>query len=172
MIIALGMGMKRIAMLSGPQTSPARFTKRQDAYYGCLTNIAWSTASSGSKKQTDSVTHPPTTRRASGWTNGSYPPTSSSLSPTISRLALFARWKNPSFHVPKDISVIGFDDINFARLFTPALTTIRQDKQAIGETAVELLLHYIQHPEHRKESTVTHIPVEIVIRDSTRKFHE
>ena len=37
------------------------------------------------------------------------------------------------FRVPEDISVIGFDDISTSRLFTPALTTIRQNKRDWGD---------------------------------------
>jgi len=70
--------------------------------------------------------------------------------------------------VPEDISVIGFDDINFARMFAPPLTTIRQDKQAIGETSARLLIDYMENGDG-KETTVFRIPVELVVRESTRK---
>lgn len=42
--------------------------------------------------------------------------------------------------VPKDISVIGFDNIEAAEICTPALTTIAVDRQAIGRTAVRVVL--------------------------------
>jgi len=168
---AMGMGMKRIAMLSGPQTSRA-FYQRQDAYYNLLGKhrlehrVEWVKEANGFGYTS---AYNATRQWVDEW----------KLSPDIIlaqsddlAFGVIRALEESGFHVPKDISVIGFDDINFARLFTPALTTIRQDKQAIGEGAAKLLLHYIQHPEHRKESTVTHIPVEIVIRDSTRKFHE
>ncbi len=69
--------------------------------------------------------------------------------------------------VPTDISVIGFDDINFARLYTPTLSTIRQNKQAIGERAAQMLLDLIQKG-NGKQTTVIRIPVELVLRESTR----
>ena len=42
--------------------------------------------------------------------------------------------------VPADLSVIGFDDIRFARYTQPALTTVAQPMRAIGEGTVKLLL--------------------------------
>ena len=41
--------------------------------------------------------------------------------------------------VPKDISVIGFDDLPIAAQFTPTLTTIRQDRTDLGKSAFLLL---------------------------------
>ena len=37
--------------------------------------------------------------------------------------------------VPQDISVIGYDNVRNARYFTPALTTIHQPKERLGEMA-------------------------------------
>lgn len=46
-------------------------------------------------------------------------------------------------NVPKDISVIGFDDISFASLNKIQLTTVFQDKYKIGELSVKLLIDRI-----------------------------
>lgn len=45
--------------------------------------------------------------------------------------------------VPDDISVIGYDNVRNARYFTPALTTIHQPKEQLGETAFDMLLDRI-----------------------------
>ncbi|MFW5981199.1 MAG: GntR family transcriptional regulator [bacterium] len=47
--------------------------------------------------------------------------------------------KDSGLHVPGDISVLGFDDIEMASQIRPALTTMRVRKNAIGETAAELI---------------------------------
>jgi len=45
--------------------------------------------------------------------------------------------------VPQDISVIGYDNVRNARYFTPALTTVHQPKERLGETAFDMLLDRI-----------------------------
>lgn len=49
--------------------------------------------------------------------------------------------------VPEDISVVGFDDIEQSEYSIPALTTIRQDRPALGRRAAELLLAQLAHAE-------------------------
>ncbi|MBU3158749.1 LacI family transcriptional regulator [Clostridium frigoris] len=51
--------------------------------------------------------------------------------------------KNMGYDVPKDISIIGFDDINLCNFVTPKLTSIRQDRQKIGKAAANLILSII-----------------------------
>lgn len=70
--------------------------------------------------------------------------------------------------VPEDVQIIGFDDIAFARHFTPALTTVRQDRKMLGERAAKLLINLIEHPGLEKEEVVK-LPVELVERQSTKK---
>ncbi|MFD1802803.1 HTH-type transcriptional repressor PurR [Mixta tenebrionis] len=45
--------------------------------------------------------------------------------------------------VPQDISVIGYDNVRNARYFTPALTTVHQPKEQLGEAAFDMLLDRI-----------------------------
>ena len=49
------------------------------------------------------------------------------------------------FKVPEDISVIGFDDIPLASTLTPPLTTIAQDRNAIGKCAYTILNSLVHH---------------------------
>lgn len=67
--------------------------------------------------------------------------------------------------VPDDISVIGFDDIQFARCTAPPLTTIRQPRSLIGEQAMTVMLNLIEHGAAPKEPVI--LPVELVVRGST-----
>ena len=48
--------------------------------------------------------------------------------------------------LPEQLSVVGFDDIETAAHVTPALTTMRVDKGAMGRLAVQLLLHRAEAP--------------------------
>lgn len=66
--------------------------------------------------------------------------------------------------VPKDISLVGFDDVFAARLVAPALTTVRQDVDQLGRLAVERLLERLGHREESSRRRT--VPVELVPRQS------
>ena len=73
--------------------------------------------------------------------------------------------------VPKDVSVVGFDDNPLAARTRPALTTVRQDADAKGRAAAAALAGAIEraktHPGGRGRHVV--LPTELVIRDSTAR---
>lgn len=57
--------------------------------------------------------------------------------------AFMATLQRAGVMVPRDVSVIGFDDIELLSCLAPALTTIRQPKREIGRLAARTLLHRI-----------------------------
>ena len=68
------------------------------------------------------------------------------------------------YRVPEDFSVIGFDDIPFANNITPALTTIRQPRNQIGELAMKLLLDRLTEATPVTGETLLH--GDLVVRES------
>ena len=68
--------------------------------------------------------------------------------------------------VPRDIALIGYDDIDFASATVVPLSSIRQPAHLIGYTAVDLLLKDLEGPEGGHERTVRFQP-ELVVREST-----
>lgn len=72
--------------------------------------------------------------------------------------------------VPEDISIVGFDDLDFSRLCIPSLTTIHQDIQEKGAKAVEILLSDIKGKSQGKQEVV--LPINLVRRDSVKIIHE
>jgi len=66
--------------------------------------------------------------------------------------------------VPEDVAVVGFDDITFASLVSPALTTVAQPKYRMGQMAMERLLQLLDGGDARSRQTVL-VP-ELVIRES------
>ncbi len=69
--------------------------------------------------------------------------------------------------IPEEIQVIGFDDIAFAKHFTPSLTTISQDRKLLGETAAKMLIQLIESPEDEIDEIIM-LPVQLIERDSTK----
>lgn len=54
--------------------------------------------------------------------------------------------KETRIRIPRDISIIGFDDIRFSGYCDPPLTTIHQPQAAIGEMAMQLMIEMLQNP--------------------------
>jgi LacI family repressor for deo operon, udp, cdd, tsx, nupC, and nupG len=65
--------------------------------------------------------------------------------------------------VPQDISVAGFDDIEFAAAAQPALTTVHQPRRELGQTAAAVLIDLLQGRGTQKR---IRLKSELVIRDS------
>jgi DNA-binding LacI/PurR family transcriptional regulator len=66
--------------------------------------------------------------------------------------------------IPRELSVVGFDDLFFSRYLEPALTTIIQPKKDMGRLAMELALRLLSGEEAEKTISVKG---ELVIRGST-----
>lgn len=79
-------------------------------------------------------------------------------------LGLLRRLHEAGRQVPRDLSVVGFDDIPEAAYFTPPLTTIRQDFAELGRRCLHILLARI---EGDAEPTRVVVAPELVVRDST-----
>lgn len=79
-------------------------------------------------------------------------------------LGLLRRLHEAGRDVPRDLSVVGFDDIPEAAYFTPPLTTVRQDFAELGRRCLHLLLARIEG-----EVTQARVVVapELVVRQST-----
>ncbi|MCL2783391.1 MAG: LacI family transcriptional regulator [Propionibacteriaceae bacterium] len=67
------------------------------------------------------------------------------------------------FDVPRDVSVVGFDDIEGSDCSIPPLTTVRQNHAALGVAAMQLLLEAIDDQPPRRLK----IPPQLIVRAST-----
>lgn len=68
--------------------------------------------------------------------------------------------------VPEDLSVVGFDDVEYAVMGHPRLTTVRQPCYELGRTAGELLLTQIQGGPRGR---AVYLPHTLIERDSTAR---
>jgi LacI family transcriptional regulator len=67
--------------------------------------------------------------------------------------------------VPRDVALIGFDDVDFYTLLNPPVTTIRQPATELGRTSTRLLLQRIKG-ESSSSSVRTVLPVTLIVRES------
>ena len=73
----------------------------------------------------------------------------------------------PGCSIPKDLSLIGYDDIAFASTAIVALTSIRQPTHEMGAKAVELLMDIAQDGDAKPRVRHIEFQPELVVRDST-----
>jgi len=73
--------------------------------------------------------------------------------------------KNQGRSVPGDLSVVGIDDSDLARICEVPLTSVRHPKQQLGETAAEILLELMSNPSFKAKDTL--FPSKLIKRDST-----
>jgi DNA-binding LacI/PurR family transcriptional regulator len=84
----------------------------------------------------------------------------------ISAMGAIRALRESGLHVPEDVSVIGFDDIQSAAFQNPALTTVRQPLREMGRAAAEILLKRINRPGSELHDQHVVEP-ELIIRETT-----
>lgn len=67
-------------------------------------------------------------------------------------------------NIPRDVAVIGYDDIELAAYMTPPLTTIHQPKDELGELAIDVLIHRMAQPGQKQQRV--QLTPELVVRGS------
>jgi LacI family transcriptional regulator len=67
--------------------------------------------------------------------------------------------------VPKDVSLVGFDDILIGNYLVPRLTTVTKYTHELGSQAFEVLLARMQNPDLPRQ--LIHSPSKLIIREST-----
>ena len=72
--------------------------------------------------------------------------------------------REKGLRIPEDIGLVGYDDIPFSSLISPALTTIRVKKQELGVESVKLLLSHIN--DIRKKHKKIMLDVELINRET------
>jgi DNA-binding LacI/PurR family transcriptional regulator len=83
-------------------------------------------------------------------------------------LGVLNRLADRGVAVPAELSVVGFDDIPFAAMCTPALTTVSTPKELTGRTAVELLLDWLDKKSlGHTGGTQRTLGTQLIVRSST-----
>lgn len=74
--------------------------------------------------------------------------------------------KEAGYKVPEDVQIVGFDNVNFSRIFTPELTTIAQPITEMGRAAVEIIIRHREGLPFQKENI---FDVRLIERQTTKK---
>jgi LacI family transcriptional regulator len=71
-----------------------------------------------------------------------------------------------SINVPKDVAVVGYDDINMASLCKPALTTVQQPIREMVDAAVDLLIESMEKNNKKQVPKKVVFQAKLIIRES------
>jgi LacI family repressor for deo operon, udp, cdd, tsx, nupC, and nupG len=73
--------------------------------------------------------------------------------------------RDAGLSVPQDVSVAGFDDIGYAALFDPGLTTMRQPRAELGRVAAQILVRRM-NGKGSPPPRITRLPCTLIVRES------
>lgn len=157
----LGLGHRRIAHLPGP-SGWAEAEERQRGYESIMRDHALT----------------PIVAAEGDWTSDSGtavgrrilahdPPTAVFAANDETAIGVLAAAHDLGLAVPADLSVVGFDDVPYARHLRPALTTVRQDFGELGRRAIRLLIDEIEGTE--RALPPRRVLPRLIVRQSTAK---
>jgi DNA-binding LacI/PurR family transcriptional regulator len=162
----LELGHRRIAMARGPQEWPC-CRARYDGYRAAL-DVA------GIKP--DSFLTPVDTLYVEGGERiGTVlltlaePPTAIVTTNDLQALGVYQAARRDGVRIPEDLSVVGFDDIQFAQWAGPPMTTVRQPLRDMGVTAAEMVVALAAGETLRQ--TRVELATTLMVRDSTGRPH-
>ncbi len=92
-------------------------------------------------------------------------PTAVVLANDIMALAFMRTLQAQGASIPRDVSVIGFDDIPASGLYWPGLTTVRQELRQMGSQACHALMATLE--QEKVERGLVEFPMKLVVREST-----
>ncbi len=98
----------------------------------------------------------------------SQPPTAIFSANDINAIYGYRAVKEAGLQIPEDLSMIGFDDIELAKMASPQLTTIRVYKEEMGSIAVRLLLQQLQGELMKPVTTI--VPTKLIERNSVKSI--
>jgi len=159
----LDLGHRRIGLISGPVTVTTG-RERRDGYLAafaarCLP-VPTDLLLMGDFKEASGR------RLASELLERADPPTALFVANNLMTMGALQALQEHAVRIPQDISVIGFDDVPWAPLLQPHLTTVRQPTYQIGKQAAELLFRRLREGPPKPTETIVLQP-ELIIRGST-----
>jgi LacI family transcriptional regulator len=158
----LGLGHRRIAAITGPPGWMAT-EDRSRGYFASLT--AAGIAPEPALVVASDFEFAPGAAAAAALLDLPEPPTAIFAFNDAIALGAMRAARDRGLRVPEDLSVVGFDDIKYASMVSPALTTVRQPLSDMGRTAISLVLRLLDR--ERFETLHIEMSTRLVVREST-----
>lgn len=155
------LGHRRVGIITGPLMSPLS----RDRLQGATDRAQAHGAAEGLMVARGDFTVESGAAAAEALLDWSAPPTALFCFNDMMAIGAIASARQRGLHVPRDLSVIGFDDIRVAAFMDPPLTTVAQPMREIGEGAVRLLLEILRGDGIEPVSVT--LPHHLTIRAST-----
>ncbi len=95
------------------------------------------------------------------------PPTAVMCSNDMTALGVMRKCYEEGLNIPKDLSLVGFDDIRLAQFVSPPLTTVRMSQSELARLAFHSLLTEIERETPAEHGTEYLLETSLVLRDST-----
>ena len=163
----IGLGHRRIACITGP----SKLTPSADRVNGYLKALA------EAKIPVDPAYIVVGDFQYQGGENGMATLLAHSVRPTavfacndLMALGAMRTLREAKLSVPRDMSLIGFDDIALTSVVSPSLSTVAQPVDEIARLSLELLMNRIQKKEEVLPAKRIVLPTRIVIRESCSKI--
>ena len=158
-----GLGHTRCAFVSGPKRS----WSNQQRLHGLST--------AARAAGTELIRIGPVAPQFDGGTQAAEPVLASGATAVLAyndlvAAGILSRVAQLGVEVPRELSVVGFDDIPLAAMLTPALTTVAAPTVRAGAVAVEALLPRLAialHAPDKPEAVDHELPAALVVRNST-----
>ena len=94
-------------------------------------------------------------------------PTAVMCSNDMTAIGVMRESYDEGIQIPRDVSVVGFDDIRFAQFMTPRLTTVKMSQTEIARLAFNALLADVRRPTPSPNGSEYVLQTSLVLRDST-----
>ena len=75
--------------------------------------------------------------------------------------------REAGLHIPEDVAVVGYDDVELASYLDVPLTSVRIPKKELGAAAVEMLLEMLAGGQQEAGPQGIELPVQLFVREST-----
>ncbi len=158
-------GHRRIAFVGGPFTIPQVSERHQGAVSALVGTPAEMLVLESASLTVSAGRHAgaelaglPTRRR----------PTAVFCANDLLALGVLQELARHGLHAPKDVAVVGYDDIDYVAAASVPLTSVRQPRELLGRTAAELIFEEVEQGSSHKHRRVVFEP-ELVVRESSAR---